>query len=116
MFTLTYLNIFQYSNIYSPIYSFGKHLFNFEATNIFGFSFVKEKLHLLHKDAECRVYIVECGIYSIEFRVYKLLYIFGSVEYIALPFLVYRNEFGQQIILRKQNYCLALLFKYLGAG
>ena len=35
-------------NIYKQIYSFGKYLLDFEATNLFGYSSVKEKLPLLH--------------------------------------------------------------------
>ena len=42
------LNIFEYLNIYRQINSFCKYSLNFEATNVFGYSFVKEKLHLLH--------------------------------------------------------------------
>ena len=39
--------IFEYSNNYRQLFSFGNYSKNFEATNIFGYSFVKEKLHLI---------------------------------------------------------------------
>ena len=35
-------------NIYRQIYYFGKYLLDFEATNIFGYSFVNKKLLWLH--------------------------------------------------------------------
>ena len=47
-FHCNYLNIFKYSNIYGRIYSFGKYLLDFKATNIFEYLFGKEKLHSLH--------------------------------------------------------------------
>ena len=47
-FHCKYSSIYEYSNIFRRIYSFGKYLLDLAATNIFRYSFVKEKLHSLH--------------------------------------------------------------------
>ena len=41
-------NIFKHSNIFGQIFLFRKYFLGFEVTNIFGYLFVREKLHSQH--------------------------------------------------------------------